>query len=544
MAKNNANNLSIRKNELLRAIEKVHFENLAQVKELISKIFFCDILTENMSILNKGSLIHIDINDKQHIVSGAKVQYYIENIRIDNGRVLECGVALAVGNLEEYAGVEDGLKFSADKENNGYARFIADLLSEKIIFLPSNERFYKVEGKEVIPVTDEYFSIKYESYVNVKEIIPGLLPFFVTLMKETAIRFDSYEVKMECIAGKDWIYDLVKLELFRKSLSNDELVANYFDISLSDINDLMVKTLIDLVAYNKNSKNNLLLLPAYIMLRKHDLLPPEKYFIFKDFGRTGKGLILHILESIFTVKNVDLDALSASGFEASNAWMNLSGADVCHANESGKITAKQSRPLRKIATNERVRGRRIGTDNVDISLNSVLIIDTNEQVDIPDLAANNSRKVAIRLKDRPKNETDNERHVIFAPFWEHFYPNGKANVAAGVSLLLYSLNYLKEKGGRFDFFDVIFQDIYDVSQLNGLQIYVVDQLKKGEVVVPGDLELLKKEECNNNNKLYSSKLKDIGVAFKTEHNKKTKMKERVAVIVDRDSFNYVCQLLE
>ena len=103
---------------------------------------------------------------------------------------------------------------------------------------------------------------------------------------------------------------------------------------------------------------------------------------------------------------------------------------------------------------------------------------------------------------------------------------------------------MKEKGGRFDFFDVIFQDIYDVSQLNGLQIYIVDQLTKGEVVVPRDLELLKKEECNNNNKLYSSKLKDIGVAFKTEHNKKTKMKERVAVIVDRDRFNYVCQLLE
>ena len=38
--------------------------------------------------------------------------------------------------------------------------------------------------------------------------------FFVTLMKETAIRFDSYEVKMDCIAGKDWIYDLIKLELF------------------------------------------------------------------------------------------------------------------------------------------------------------------------------------------------------------------------------------------------------------------------------------------------------------------------------------------
>src|SRR5699024_11706913 len=141
-------------------------------------------------------------------------------------------------------------------------------------------------------------------------------------------------------------------------------------------------------------------------------------------------------------------------------------------------------------------------------------------------------------------ETDNERHVICAPFWEHCYPNGKANVAAGVSVLLSCLNYVKEKGGSSDFFDVIFQDIYDVSQLNGLQIYVVDQLKKGEVVVPGDLELLKKEECNNNNKLYSSKLKDIGVAFKTEHNKKTKMKERVAVIVDRDKVHYLCSLLE
>lgn len=51
----------------------------------------------------------------------------------------------------------------------------------------------------------------------------------------------------------------------------------------------------------------------------------------------------------------------------------------------------------------------------------------------------------ISLKDRPINETDEERYQIFKPYWDYIQPNGNISVSASVSFLIASLEYLKEK---------------------------------------------------------------------------------------------------
>src|SRR5699024_10692970 len=147
--------------------------------------------------------------------------------------------------------------------------------------------------------------------------------------------------------------------------------------------------------------------------RKLDLVPAEKYFLLKDFGRSGKGLLLESFEQLVNVRKVNYDALTGNGFELANEWINFYGADVAHANETGAITEKEMRVLRKIATGENVTGRLIQKNSVSFDIRSVLILDTNEQVDIGAMTGNTSRTVKISLKDRNKDETDQERHNTF-----------------------------------------------------------------------------------------------------------------------------------
>ena len=74
--------------------------------------------------------------------------------------------------------------------------------------------------------------------------------------------------------------------------------------------------------------------------------------------------------------------------------------------------------MRKISTAEWVTGRQIGHDSLNFQNKAVLILDTNEQVDTGEITANKTRTVKISLKDRPINETDEERHTIFKKYWD------------------------------------------------------------------------------------------------------------------------------
>lgn len=163
------------------------------------------------------------------------------------------------------------------------------------------------------------------------------------------------------------------------------------------------------------------------------IIQAEKWFLIKDFGRSGKGLFLETFEKLLNVNKVNFESLLSSGFEAANEWLNFYGADIAHANETGEINKSMMRILRKIATGENISGRGIQRNNVKFKNNAVLILDTNESVDTGEITANRTRTVKIAFKDRPKNETDEERYQVFKPFWDFVKPNGENSVNASVS---------------------------------------------------------------------------------------------------------------
>src|SRR5699024_9050168 len=158
--------------------------------------------------------------------------------------------------------------------------------------------------------------------------------------------------------------------------------------------------------------------------------------------------------------------------ESSNEWLKFHGCEVSHANESGAINAKAMRYIRKIATQEHVTGRTIGKDTIDFQIKSVLILDTNETVDIGQITANISRTVKIAFKDRPEDETEQERYTIFSPYWEFIQPNGVTSLEAGLSFLISSLNYLSKQGGTFVFKDVALKNYAFASQLSDTQDFL------------------------------------------------------------------------
>ena len=57
-----------------------------------------------------------------------------------------------------------------------------------------------------------------------------------------------------------------------------------------------------------------MLVHAYTMYRKMKLIQAEKWFLIKDFGRSGKGLFMETFEKLLNVNKVNFDSLLSSGF--------------------------------------------------------------------------------------------------------------------------------------------------------------------------------------------------------------------------------------
>src|SRR5699024_2189143 len=193
------------------------------------------------------------------------------------------------------------------------------------------------------------------------------------------------------------------------------------------------------------------------------------WFLLKDFGRSGKGLFMETFPALVQVNKVNFDALSSKGFESTNEWLNFYGADVAYANETGEINTRDMRILRKIATAETVTGRLIGQNAISFKNRAVLILDTNDPVDIGEITANKSRTVKISLKDRPKDELEEQRYKTFEPYWEFIKPNDEYSISASVSFLINSLDYLRRTGKRFNFNDVSLKNYFSADDLTETQ---------------------------------------------------------------------------
>lgn len=493
-------------------LDYINTTSLSKIKEISKRINFASISGDKQIFNNKGNLYHREKSDIGDYINNLTLDYIIipKEIGVIYGTIYTKTTENDNGEEEKKS------TFKADVFNN-YARFIADLISDKVIYSDELDAFLIVKSNTYEVIDDTNFALNYP--VDNKHQINDFLEVMLEMYREHLNVEHGYNILPYTVAGNNWIYDCRNLEFRKKTLNSDELYVKNYDVKESGINLETPRKFFDLVTENEKSKNNLMLMHAYTMYRKMDLIQAEKWFLMKDFGRSGKGLLMTTFDALLQVNKVNFDSLLSPGFEASNEWMNFYGADIAHANETGEITKFMMRILRKIATGETISGRGIQRNSFKFTNRAVLILDTNENVDTGEITANTTRTIKISLKDRPLNETDEERYQIFKPYWDFVQPNGKKSVAAAVSFLIASLEYLKETGREFKFSDVTLKNYFSEDELTETQVNMIKVLAKQSFLFAGDETLQKMIEQDYKSLRYKQAkddMKKIGISINNQ----------------------------
>ncbi|MCD9067292.1 phage resistance protein [Staphylococcus pasteuri] len=480
-------------------LDYINTANLSRIKEISKRINFASISTDKQVFDNKGNVYHRKKDD----FAGD----YINNLTL-NYTIKPKEIGLVYGSIFVKTNDQDEKEahFKSDSFNN-YARFIADLISDKVIYSKELDNFLIVKNNQYEVIDDTNFKLSYP--VEPKHQIDDFLDIMLELYREHLNLDHNYKIYPYSIAGNDFIYNCKKLKLTKDKPQDNELYAIKYDVNYKDLDFKTPNDFYDLVTDNEKSKHNLKLVHAYTMYRKMKLIQAEKWFLFKDFGRSGKGLFITTFNKLLHVNKVNFDGLVSGGFEAANEWMNFYGADIAHANETGEITKPMMRILRKIATGETISGRGIGRNAFTFKNKSVLILDTNESVDTGEITANTTRTIKIAFKDRPIGETDDERYKIFEPYWNFVQPNDEDSEVASVSFLITSLEYLKEIGREFRFKDVTLKHYFSEEELTETQVVLLKALSKQGFILAGNETLQRLIEEDYKNMKYKKARQDM-----------------------------------
>ncbi|WP_259749794.1 hypothetical protein [Lactococcus lactis] len=192
----------------------------------------------------------------------------------------------------------------------------------------------------------------------------------------------------------------------------------------------------------------------------------------------GKGLRNGIISSLFDTKTVNLNELSNKATGAM-AWANLDAKEMYLATESAGLDRQLEVMLKIIATETVAQGRKQGRDYSEVDLSGILSIDTNEKVFFS--SGMKSRAVNIAFKDRPVDETDEERKAWFDPYAKPLTEN---KISGGLAALLHSFLFWKSQAFRFNFKQVEMNNFTgDDAQFDDVQIYVMDKMIAGDDVV-------------------------------------------------------------
>ncbi|MGF3076952.1 phage resistance protein [Facklamia sp. P12955] len=513
-------------------------KNLAILKKILNKIFFTDIKSNFHVAENLGNAYVKRYSVEPETYKNIPLSYIIEPKK----------TGAFYGSLYKKVDKE-GMETQEFKEYsfNSYARFLIDLVSQKVIYSKLLDQFVIVESFTYTVINQENFNDYYQVHRNSKLFIDDFLDMMLEVYSDYIGERHNYNVFNTSLAGKDWKFDCKTLEMGNTLPRENELYFTYYEVSKSELNLKFADDMFKKIMNEKESLNNIRLLHAYILLRKMKLIPAEKWFLLKDFGRTGKGLLLKTLYNIFKVNPVNMDALvNNQGASTENAWLSFKGADVAHANESGAIDIKAMRVLRKIATGEIITGRSLGNNAVTFKNESVLVLDTNENVDIGSITANTSRTVKIAFKDRPPGETTQERHEFFKPYWDFIEPDNELSDIASISFLINSLNYLRDIGGEFKFKDTVLKNYSSADDFTETQRLIILTVARHGFVLAGDEDLKKAISEDYGNLRYKEAkddMKKIGIAIN-----KQKWIEgsnlKVHKIKDKKLFNVSLKMLE
>lgn len=513
------------------------YAELARIKEVSKRIKFASI-NETQIDDNVGN-IYYELDGFDSWGEDIK-NIVLEYIIVPN----EVGTSSGIIKNKTNENGED-VSIYESSESSHYRRFIIDILTQRILYSEEMETFIRVEGISYKIIDETTFQIEYP--INKKEYIPNFYDSMIEIFRDHIDLKHNYNIHPYTIVGKDWYYNCKNSDMNEFKHTGNDLFVIHYDVPYDALNFEKPNKFLNYVADGAGSLHNVKLLHAYAMLGRLGLQHREKFVAAKDFGRTGKGLFSKTFEPLHTVKKVSMDALLGGSFDQSNEWVNFKGANVAMANEVGDITPSKMRILRKIATGETVSGRSIGRDAIEIKLDSFLWLDTNESFDTGEMKANVTRTIKVSFKDRPKDETEQERMVAFKEHWDFIAPDGKTpSLEASVSMLLCSLLYFESVGSKFDFDgDIQLREYYSADDLSDTQELVLRHLATSDFLFSSDpiLKDLIIEDYNKaNTKTCSEAFRKIGVG--KPHSKKIDGQVcKVRTIENEKKFNMAYKLL-
>lgn len=388
-----------------------------------------------------------------------------------------------------------------------FAKMVIDYLVGRYVVF--DNRIYDINNRQA-KLIDEMTLAKLYGFKNdigyVVDILKGIDKHFHV---EPVRKLELYK-----IAGENFIIDLKTHTVTRTTIDNQRSFFKYYPVGYEEAikSKEVAMGFLNYVIDDPDSLHNALLQTYYMVQVASGLKSKTNFFLAKSGVRTGKGLRHIALSGLLNKIDVELDSLTAGGFEANNAWATFSGGEMALATEQGDIIGdKIERVLKIIATEKTHLGRNVGGNQSLVYLTSVLCIDTNRNVSLSDEM--NGRKVLIQYKDRPKGETDLEREQAFEKYWEAFtYQNKEPKIEGCIGFLLASLDYFKDQGKKFIWKDV---EVYNGNEaLDDFQMCLINELQLSEYVVRsnenGLIDIYKRTYGNNTAKV-SKALQTIGV---------------------------------
>ena len=201
-----------------------------------------------------------------------------------------------------------------------FAKMVIDYLMGRYVVF--DNRIYDINNQQATLI-DEITLARLYGFKNdigyVVDILKGIDKHFHV---EPVRKLELYK-----IAGKDFIIDLESHAVTRTTIDNQRSFFKYYPVGYEQAikSKEVAMDFLTYVIDDLDSLHNALLQTYYMVQVASGLKSKTNFFLAKSGVRTGKGLRHIALSGLLNKIDVELDSLTAGGFEASNAWAMFSG---------------------------------------------------------------------------------------------------------------------------------------------------------------------------------------------------------------------------
>lgn len=453
------------------------------------------------NILQLDNFNNIHHEGREFYVASSEIMYIADK----NGEEINFISGKIISKKSKKKDDEEKYSLKFDPIFPPFSKLVIDYLLGRYVFY--NEKLYDVNSKQA-KIIDNMTLVSLYGFKHSTEFLLDILKGIDKHCHVESVRkLEPYQ-----IAGNDFIIDLKTHTVTRKVINNEVSYFKYYpvDFETARASKTTASEFLNYVIDDPESLHNAQLQAYYIAQVASGLRSKTNFFVTKSGVRTGKGLRHIALSGLFNKIDVELDNLTSKGFDALNAWALFSGGEMALATEQGDIIGEKLERVLKIIATERTHvARNVGGNQGLVYLTSVLCIDTNRIVSLSEEM--NGRKILIQYKDRPSDETDQEREEAFEKYWQAFTECDKSPKIEGcIGFLLTSLEYFNQQGNKFVWKDV---EVYNGNEaLDDFQIELINRLLENDFV-PKDylLEQAFLKCYGKNNNKCGEAIKIIGV---------------------------------